>query len=187
MRYLLLATLIFSFNAVAQERTTGAQEAASRLDESDKAILLKTKKLAEPVTNGARHEQIHPDVLEKRVVISPVSPPGNQGRGGFLCPDGTDAACLDIGEKVCPGTTRCVDDQATCFDEYPCDLSEGIVCASEYDDMLEEFRRVVNQQNQLAQENVALRERRLEQKNCVINAATLSDAIRCVRQPPGTE
>ena len=101
--------------------------------------------------------------------------------GDFSCPNGAEAACLDSGDKVCPGSTKCVDEGATCFDEYPCDLSGGFVCESEYDDVLDDYKEAVRQHNQLVSENTDLRVRRLEQKNCVINAFTLNDAKRCVR------
>ena len=101
--------------------------------------------------------------------------------GDFSCPNGTDAACIDSGDKVCPSSTKCVDNGATCFDEYPCDLSGGFVCESKYDEVLDNNKKVVRQHNQLASENTGLRETRLEQKNCVINASTLEDAKRCVR------
>ena len=182
MQYLLLITLFLAFMAAAQENATGVEEVSSRLDESDNAILLKSNKLAEPITSSGQYKQIDPGVLEQRVVVSPAAPPGDEARGGFLCPHGTDAACLETGDKVCPGSTRCVDDHATCIDEYPCGSGEGFVCASEYDDILNKLNQVVREHDELAAENVALRERRLEQKNCVINAATLKDAIRCVRQ-----
>ena len=183
MRHLLLATLFLSFITVAQERPTGVDEASSHLNEADNAVLLKTNKLAEPTTGGAQHQQADPKAMEERIVISTSPLPGNEDRSGFLCPDGTDAACLDIGDQVCPGSARCVGDHATCFDEYPCGPGEGFVCASEYDDMLSKLKQVAAQHDELAAENVALREKRLEQKNCVINSATLKDAIRCVRQP----
>lgn len=182
MQYLLLITLFLAFMAAAQEKATGVEEASSRLDESDNATLLKTYKLAEPTTGGSQNPHTDPGFLSERVVVSPVPPSAPQDRGGFLCPDGTDAACLETGDKLCPGSTRCVSDRATCFDEYPCDLSEGFVCASEYDDILNKLKQVAREHDELASENVALRARRLEQRNCVINAATLKDAIRCVRQ-----
>ena len=102
-------------------------------------------------------------------------------RGDFSCPDGTAPACLEPGNKVCPGSTKCVDDGATCFDVYPCDLSDGFVCGSEHDEVLKDYKKAVIQHNELALENTALRERRLEQKNCVMNAPTLEDAKKCVR------
>lgn len=99
----------------------------------------------------------------------------------FSCPDGSNAACLDDGDKVCPSSTKCVDDGATCFDEYPCELSEGFVCETKYDNVLDDCKQAVSQHNELALENVGLRERRLEQKNCVLNASTLEEAKSCVR------
>lgn len=101
--------------------------------------------------------------------------------GDFSCPDGTEAACLDTGDRVCPGSTRCVDNGATCFDEYPCDLNDSFVCASSYDDVMDDYKRAVSQYNDMASENTDMRERRLEQKNCVLNASTLDGAQRCVR------
>ena len=49
------------------------------------------------------------------------------------------------------------------------------------DAIMSDYEKTVNQYNQLTSENVALRNQRLEQKNCVINAASVKDAIRCVR------
>ena len=101
--------------------------------------------------------------------------------GEFSCPYGTNAACLDDGDKVCPGSTKCVDVDVVCFDKNTCDSGTSFVCESEYDEVLNDYKKTVKQHNQLASENVGLREQRLEQKNCVINASTLEDAKRCVR------
>ena len=76
--------------------------------------------------------------------------------GDFSCPNGTEPACIDNGDKVCPGSTRCVDHEATCFDEYPCDFSGGFVCDSEYDDLMNDYEKTVRQYNELASENVEL-------------------------------
>ena len=99
----------------------------------------------------------------------------------FSCPNGTKAACLDMDDKVCPVSTKCTDVGATCFDEYPCESGESFVCASKYDKVLDDLKQAVSQHDELALENVALRERRLEQKNCVLNSSTLEEAQRCVR------
>ncbi len=101
--------------------------------------------------------------------------------GDFSCPDGTNAACLDSGDTVCPGSAKCVGDDVVCFDKHTCDPGIDFICESEYDEIMNKYKKTVSQYNQLASENVDLRERRLEQKNCVINASTLKDAIRCVR------
>jgi hypothetical protein len=99
----------------------------------------------------------------------------------FTCPDGTEPACLANSDKVCPGASKCVDFGATCFDDYPCDSRGGFVCASSYDDTLNNYKEAVSQHDQLASENVGLRETRLEQKNCVLNASSLETAQNCVR------
>jgi hypothetical protein len=183
MRHLLLATVFLSFITLAQEKTTGADEAALYRDKSGNAVLLQTNKLAAPATGVAQHQQTELKPLSGRTEVSTNTLLSNDEHGGFSCPDGTDAACLDIGDTVCPGSAQCIDDRATCFEEYPCDLSEGFVCKSQYDGILDGFKQTVRQHDELALENVALREKRLEQKNCVINASTLDDARRCVRQP----
>jgi hypothetical protein len=118
----------------------------------------------------------------KRLVLFAVLALTSIGAWGISsCPDGTEPACLGIGDKVCPSSTKCVDHDAICFDEYPCEISGGIVCESEYDDVLNNYEKVVRQYNELISENVELRARRLEQKNCVLNASTMEDAKKCVR------
>ena len=99
----------------------------------------------------------------------------------FSCPDGTEPACLDKGDKVCPEAARCVDNSAVCFDEFPCGASEGFVCESRYDAMMKDYRDAAKEHEALARENVGLREQRLEWKNCVLNASTLAGARQCVR------
>ena len=102
-------------------------------------------------------------------------------QGEFTCLDGTSPACLDDGDTVCPASAKCVGDEAVCFDQGSCDSARGFICGSEYDKFLDDYKKVVAQYNQLTSENVDLREERLEQRNCVINAHSLKDAIRCVR------
>ncbi len=99
----------------------------------------------------------------------------------YSCPDGTSAACLDSGDTVCPVSAKCVTNEAVCLDGHACDSARGYICGSEYDEVLQDYEKVVSQYNQLTSENVDLRETRLEQRNCVINAATLKVAIKCVR------
>jgi hypothetical protein len=103
-------------------------------------------------------------------------------QAGFTCPDGTNMACLDEGDTVCPLSAKCVDKAAVCLDKNGCDSARGYICGSEYDAVLNDHQATVGQYNQLLSENVSLREDRLEKRNCVINAATLKEAIRCVRQ-----
>ena len=101
--------------------------------------------------------------------------------GNYSCPDGTNAACLDNGDTVCPASAKCVSKEAICLDGHACESARGYICGSEYDEVLKDYEKVVSQYNQLTSENVDLREVRLKQRNCVINAATLKDAIKCVR------
>jgi hypothetical protein len=101
--------------------------------------------------------------------------------GDYSCPDGTNAACLGNGDTVCPASAKCVGNEAVCLDGRACDSARGYICGSEYDELMKDYEKVVSQYNQLTSENVGLREIRLEQRNCVINAATLKDAIKCVR------
>ena len=100
----------------------------------------------------------------------------------FNCPDGTRAACLEAEDKVCPGSTKCVDIDIDCYDKNSCASDTGFICESDYAEVMNDYKTAVNQHNELAAENAVLREQRLEKKNCVINAASLKTAIRCVRQ-----
>lgn len=99
----------------------------------------------------------------------------------FSCPTGSKLACLNVGDTVCPVSAKCVDDAATCFEEFPCDRGEEFVCGSQYDKASEDCRIAVEQHGQLASENTELRVKRLEQKNCVLNASTMEVAKACVR------
>ena len=181
MRYLLLMTLFLSSIALAQEGVTGANEASLSGVKPDSPMLLKTKKLATPTNSATQHQQTDLDFLRERAEDSTITIMSKGNTGDFTCPTGTEAACLDTSDKVCPGSTQCIDEGATCFDEYPCSLSEGIVCASEYDGVMNGYKQAVKQHDELASENVTLREMRLEIRNCVINASALKDAISCVR------
>lgn len=99
----------------------------------------------------------------------------------FTCPVDTSPACLDPGDLVCPAATRCVTSSTTCFEEYPCEPDEGFVCASSYDEILEEAQATSARYDKLTAENVSLREERLQVRNCVINAQSVKAAIACVR------
>ena len=100
----------------------------------------------------------------------------------YSCPDGTKMACLEEGDTVCPSYAKCVDKAAVCLDESACDSARGYICGSEYDAVLSDHQQTVDQYDQLLSENVSLRNERLEKRNCVINSATLKDAIKCVRR-----
>ena len=97
------------------------------------------------------------------------------------CPDGTEMACLEPGDKVCADDTKCVHQSASCFDDFACDPEDGYVCAGEYDAAIQEHRVTVAKYDALVQDNVDLRQQRLDRKNCVLNSTTLADAHKCVR------
>ena len=97
------------------------------------------------------------------------------------CPDGTEMACLDTADKVCASDTKCVDQSATCLQDFPCTLEEGFVCAAEHEAALQDCREKVAQYHALVKENVDLRQERLDRKNCVLNSTNLADAHECVR------
>ena len=99
----------------------------------------------------------------------------------FSCPHDTKIICLDNGDKICPGTAKCVSNDVVCFDKKACDSERGFMCASEHDDVLNDYEETVGQYNKLALENENLREKRLAKKNCVLNASTLEGAKICVR------
>jgi hypothetical protein len=162
---------------MAQERVTDAEEASLNRDKSGNLTILKSIKLAEPTTSTAQHKQTDLNFLRERAEVSS----SNNETGNFTCPDGTEPSCLDPGDNVCPNSAKCVENRATCFDEYPCDLSGGFVCAFQYENVMKGYKQAVGKYDELASENVDLRERRLAQKNCVLNASDLEDARRCVR------
>jgi hypothetical protein len=99
----------------------------------------------------------------------------------FSCPAGTTASCLADGDKICGKGTQCMDEAATCFESFPCGVGEPFVCGPEYDAALDEHRQTALKYDQLAAENVNLREQRLNRKNCVLNATRLADAKNCMR------
>lgn len=109
-----------------------------------------------------------------------LSAPG-LSRAEFSCPEGTEASCLADGDKICGKGTQCMDETATCLDHFPCGVGEPFVCGPEYDAALDAHRQTAQKYDQLAAENVDLREQRLNRKNCVLNAKRLADAKKCVR------
>jgi len=114
-------------------------------------------------------------VMLALLLVSPVI------RADFSCPDGTTASCLEEGDLICPNSTKCVAENAICVDKHICGGNDNFICESDYDEMQGNYKKAVQEHNVLAAENEDLRRVRLERKNCVINAASLKDAIRCVR------
>lgn len=101
--------------------------------------------------------------------------------GDFSCPDGTDAVCLNSGDKVCPLSAKCVDADAVCFDEYVCGHEEAYVCESGYDEVQDKNEELVRKFNVLASKHNDLLNVNEGKERCVISAATLEDAKNCLR------
>lgn len=119
--------------------------------------------------------------MQKLILIFILALLSTSAWSDFSCPDGSDPVCLDSGDKVCPASTMCVNKQATCFDDYPCDRNAGFVCESDYDSAMDSARQAIAQHDALAAENVDLRVQRLDIKNCILNAADLAGARKCVK------
>ncbi len=181
MRKLIIAAWLLSSMVSAQEVATEAHKASLPRAATVSPIIRKTNPLAAPATPATQHQQTDLDFLKERTSVATEITIGNGKLGGFICPEGFEPACLNAGDKVCPGTTKCVDDGATCLDDFPCDPGGGFVCGSQYDDMMNGYKKALSQNDELASNNVALREKRLEIKNCVLNASTLIRARSCVR------
>ena len=98
----------------------------------------------------------------------------------FSCPAGANMVCIEEADTVCPESAKCVPDNAICLDGQGCESDRGYICGSEYDELMSDYQKVVDQYNQLQSDNVTLREKRLDQKNCVRNASNLLEARRCV-------
>jgi hypothetical protein len=119
--------------------------------------------------------------MQKLLCIFALTLISNGVFADFSCPHDTKAICLDNGDKVCPASAKCVSNDVVCFDKKACDSERGFMCASEHDDVLNDYEETAEQYNKLALENVNLRETRLAIKNCVLNASTLGEAKGCVR------
>ena len=110
----------------------------------------------------------------------------------FSCPYGKKASCLDYGDKVCSSYSKCVSEDAVCFDSYTCGY-QGFICKSKYDEVVDEFndlllknRRLISQYNILLaehQENVDDYNRLLAEhsqlESCISFADTLDEAQSC--------
>lgn len=124
----------------------------------------------------------------------------------FTCPYGKQASCLDYGDKVCSSYSKCVDQNAVCFDSWQCNL-EGFTCKSnvteiakkydalvdDYNELLGKSRALANDYDQLVEDRRSLadeyddlesRQHKLESsiedmKSCIRSADDLDDAQSC--------
>tara|TARA_B100000378_G_C17925750_1_gene371414 strand:+ start:297 stop:692 length:396 start_codon:yes stop_codon:yes gene_type:complete len=110
----------------------------------------------------------------------------------FSCPYGKQGACLDYSDKVCSAFSKCVDQNATCFNQSACGYG-GFVCksdleslANDYDSLASRCKRVasdyddlVNKYNDLVNDYNNQLEKHNSYKNCIEYSQSLDDAKLC--------
>lgn len=110
----------------------------------------------------------------------------------FSCSFGKQAACLDYGDKVCSSLSKCVSEDAICFDSYTCG-HQGFVCksklvdlASEYDSLLNKCKSIASEHDTLTIEHDELLRKWIslvaeyeELESCISYASTLEEARNC--------
>lgn len=108
-----------------------------------------------------------------------------QAQESFSCPFGTDGACLSFGDKVCPGSGKCVDQNASCFDSFACDYN-GFACKSDVDEIRTKYNDLVTRYNssldeidQLTGQVVTLRSTLTDMQTCLSAARSLEQAQAC--------
>ena len=117
----------------------------------------------------------------------------------FSCSFGKQGACLDYGDKVCSSYSKCVDQNAACFDTYQCDY-EGFTCksnvtecvqghddlvrkynflSSDYDDLVNKYNTLLSDYNNLLA-TAKKQARELDGiKSCLVYADDLDEAKAC--------
>ena len=101
--------------------------------------------------------------------------------GDYSCPAGTELKCLATGDHICPNTAKCVGNEVVCLDRNSCANGGSFICDTSYDKLMGDYEEAARQYDVLVSENVSLREQRLAQKNCVLNASSLDEAQKCFR------
>jgi hypothetical protein len=74
----------------------------------------------------------------------------------FSCPFGTEAVCLDYGDKICSSRGKCVTSDAVCFDSFTCGF-DGFVCKSSLSEVISEYEDLIEKYNKLVREYEDLR------------------------------
>ena len=99
-----------------------------------------------------------PNLVAIAAIIGGTLFPSDSLAQSFSCSIGKKAACLDYGDKVCSTFAKCVDQKAACFDQFQCNY-EGFTCksnvtkiASKYDDLVEDYNRLVRSKKSLAED-----------------------------------
>lgn len=70
----------------------------------------------------------------------------------FSCSYGKRAACLDYGDKVCSSFSKCVSNDAVCFDSYTCNY-KGFICKSKFDNLADEYDGLLSKCKNIAAEH----------------------------------
>jgi hypothetical protein len=73
----------------------------------------------------------------------------------FTCPYGKQPSCLDYSDKVCSAYSKCVDQNAACFDTWQCDY-EGFTCKSNVTDLAKKYDALVDEYNELLRKSRTL-------------------------------
>jgi hypothetical protein len=73
----------------------------------------------------------------------------------FSCSYGKQPACLDYSDKVCSSYSKCVSQDAACFESYQCNY-EGFTCKSNVRECVEEHDALVRKYNTLLNEHDTL-------------------------------
>jgi hypothetical protein len=90
----------------------------------------------------------------------------------FSCNYGKQGACLDSGDKVCSSYSKCVKDDAVCFDSYTCGY-QGFVCKSKFQDLADGYDELVRKYNNLIR-------KQNDQMSCMSGATTMEDVQNCL-------
>ena len=103
----------------------------------------------------------------------------------FFCSAGKQPACLDDGAVVCKSFATCVAHDAICFNAHTCD-SNGLVCKSKFDAVVDEVHEKVRKYNELVDEFNSLKSsfEELQRTNrnlndCLASSDSLYDAQSC--------
>lgn len=111
----------------------------------------------------------------------------------FSCPFGTQGSCLNHGDKVCSSFSKCVDNNAICFDNYTCGYG-GFVCKSQLDDIVSEYDTLLRKCKKIAEDHDSIvieynnllypyekiKSEYEDLESCVYYAYTLEEAKECI-------
>lgn len=110
----------------------------------------------------------------------------------FSCPIGKQGACLEFNDKICSSFSKCVSNDAVCFDSFTCDFN-GFVCKSRFDDLFDQYGSLVDTCQEIAQnhDQLVAYYNELQRKNnlliasfqkqnyCISQVSSLKEAKNC--------